>query len=91
MAYNHGVTKARGVLASSRSINQYNREVHRFGKIKLRDATWQRKVDPILDHLTLDRLVLDLSDSFYQEDCNCKIAAMAMLGQAKRGTPIYGR
>ena len=79
MVYNHGITKSRGLLASSGSINEYNREIHRFAKLKLRDATWQRKVDPILDHLRLDRLILDLSDSFCPEDCDCRMAAMAVL------------
>ena len=61
MAYKHGVTKVCGVLASSGSIDQYSRQLHRFAKIKLRDVTWQRKIDQILGNLTLDRLVLDLS------------------------------
>ena len=80
MAYNHGVTKVRGVLASSRSIDQYSRQLHCFAKIKLQDVTWQRKVDPFLDNLTLDRLVLDLSDSFCEDDdCKFRMAAMAIL------------
>ena len=80
MAYNHSVTKVRGVLASSGSIDQYNRQLHRFAKIKLRDVAWQRKVDPILNNLKLDKLVLDLRDSFCDnDDCNCRMAAMAIL------------
>ena len=52
----------------------------RFPKSKLRDVTWQRKVDPILDKFTLERLVLDLSDSFCEDDsCKCRLAGMAIL------------
>lgn len=41
---------------------------------------WQRKVDPILDHLALNQLVLDLSDSFcYCHDTHkARMAAMAI-------------
>ena len=80
MAYNHGMTKASRTLRFSRPTNQYNREVHRFAKIKLRDVAWQRQVDPILNNLKLDKLVLDLGDSFCDnDDCNCRMAAMATL------------
>ena len=35
-------------------------------------------MDPILDNLTLDRLVLDLSDSFCGSNCTCRKVAAAI-------------
>ena len=90
MAYNHGVIKVCGVLGSSGSIDQYSRQLHRFAKIKLRDVTWQRKVDPVLGNLMLHRLVLNLSYSFCQDDgCKIRMAAMDVLC-FKKGFALHG-
>ena len=42
------------------------------------EMIWKRKVVPILENLTLDRLVLDLGDSFCQGGCKCRMAATAL-------------
>ena len=51
---------------------------HYIAKALQRDIIWRPKVIPILDNLMLDRLVLDLSQSFWLIGCNCMIAAMAI-------------
>ena len=71
MAYNHATTKIRGVSKFARFDAWYERQVHRSTNIQLRDITWQRKVDPILEDLTLDLLILDLYDSRCEDDV-CK-------------------
>ena len=43
-----------------------------------RDIAWPRKVDLILENLTLDRIVLDLSYSPCSGGCNCNMAAVAI-------------
>ena len=43
-----------------------------------RDIAWPRKVNPILENLTLDRIVLDLSNSPSSGGCNCNMAAVAI-------------
>ena len=43
-----------------------------------RDIAWPPKVDPILENLALDRIVLDLSYGPCASSCNCKMAAIAI-------------
>ena len=80
MALNYGKDKVCGFWASPGAIHQFELHIHRCARTKLRDVAWQRKVDPILDNLTLDRLVLNLSDSFCDgTGCECRMAAMAIM------------
>lgn len=46
---------------------------------QLRLVAWQHSVAPILEDLTLDQLVLDLSDSSYRDGCKCRMAAAAIM------------
>lgn len=55
-----------------------SRPEHYFWKTQQRDISWQRKLDPILDNLALDRLVLDLSGCFCHDICECRMEAMAV-------------
>ena len=56
----------------------WHRQVHRLLSAQLTDRTWPRKVDLVLDHLTLDHFILDLSRSFcFSRDCACSMAARA--------------
>ena len=52
-------------------VSEHSRRTYRL-------EIWKRRVVPILENLTLDRLVLDLSDSFYQGRCKCRMAATAL-------------
>lgn len=47
-------------------------------KATQRDIIWARQVVPMLDYLKLNRLVVDLGQSFCLCKSNCKIAAMAI-------------
>ena len=53
--------------------------VHSLEKARLSKIAWQRKITPILEHLTLNRLILDLGDSVCRRSCKCSMAAMAMM------------
>ena len=44
-----------------------------------RDLTWPLKIDPILENLALDRIVLDLSYSYHSDSCKCNMAAISIM------------
>ena len=70
----------------SQRINTYGTNGTRDFELKMhcllkkmqRDIAWPRKVNPILENLTLDRIVLDLSYSSRSGGCNCNMAAIAI-------------
>lgn len=64
--------------ANTQGAETSSLSIHYWMKATQRNKIWPRQVLPILDYLTLDRLVVDLDQSFCLGNCNCKIAAMAV-------------
>ena len=67
----------------SQRINTYGTgnaalKMHCLLKKMERDIAWPQKVHPILENLTLDRIVLDLGYSSGSRGCNCSMAAIAI-------------
>ena len=67
----------------SQSINTYgtgnfDMKMRCLLKKMQRDIAWPRKVDLILENLTLDQIVLDLTYSSGSGGCSCNMAAIAI-------------
>lgn len=50
-----------------------------FSRYLETDITWPLKIEPILENLRLDRIVLDMSCSSCSDSCTCDIAAISIM------------
>lgn len=58
------------------------KKLHQANKIHLIDISWPRKVAPILQHLQLDTLIINIDCSKYEDDC-CTLYADAVMALAE--------